>query len=92
MPLIEVSNWVKEHLDRLKESRGHKSYDSAIRELIHFKQWEKFSYEILSIALKHADRLAENDELLARQLISLGFELVDVRKMKPEKVVRKGHE
>ena len=35
MPLIDVSEVVKNILDRVKEREGHKSYDGTIRSLLY---------------------------------------------------------
>lgn len=34
MPTIEVSEYVKSELDRIREDEGHKSYDSVVRVLV----------------------------------------------------------
>jgi hypothetical protein len=34
MPTVQVSEYVKDELDGLKDKKGHTSYDSAIRELM----------------------------------------------------------
>jgi len=34
MPQVELSGWVKDQLDKIKDKEQHKSYDSVVRMLL----------------------------------------------------------
>ena len=79
MPTIEVSDWVKEQLDRFKQEGQHKSYDSVIRELILVRQsktidfrelLESFCVGLLRVLLEHAKKDKDFAWKLGENLLS----------------------
>jgi len=45
MPTIDVSEYVKEGLDAVKDAEQHRSYDSVLRTLLHDYNGEKHGDE-----------------------------------------------